>query len=178
METGAGHQAQQILACWPLGSIDHAPGAGVTVHVPKEELLRPGSPLQPVQGMCLQVSCHPTPKHSQCQGALRTLHVTSARMEKDQVQLCLQVATLERQGRGRREPVLRCLPALGASQGITSPSAPKEMVQLWQSSWMLSDSLHVACRTWWPIEWLCVCLQPTESNPVLVSILRYLSISK
>lgn len=67
----------------------------------------------------------PLPNTGLCKGSLWTLHVTPARMEKDQVQLCLQVATLEKAdflGRGRREPILHCLPALGPSLGITSPS--------------------------------------------------------
>lgn len=35
-------------------------------------------------------------------------------------------------GQGRKESILPCLPALEASIGTTSPSASKEMVQLWQ----------------------------------------------
>lgn len=37
-------------------------------------------------------------------------------------------------GQGRRETVLHCLTVLEASLGTTSPSASKEMVQLWQCS--------------------------------------------
>lgn len=73
-------------------------------------------------------------------------------------------------GQGRREPILHCLPVLEASLGTTSPSASKEMVQLWQCSQMWSELLHVASSMWWPAKMVCICLQPSESNPVLVSI--------
>lgn len=72
-------------------------------------------------------------------------------------------------GQGRRESIPTCLPALEASLGTTSPSASKEMVQLWQCPQM-SKLLRVASRTWWPAKMLCICLQPSEDNPVLISI--------
>ena len=129
--------------------------------------------------MCLHVfSAHRTAQCGLREDTLQSLHLTPAGMEKDQLQLCLQVATLEKAkflGRQRRELVFHCLPALGASLGTTSPSASKEIVQLWQSLWMLLESLSVAYRTWWPAGGLLICLQPTESNPVLISILRCLS---